>query len=76
MKDTVVLSADLVLDHKAIDKMCVGLYLFVRLLLIEMDIPYSLLSGYSRFPVHEPGNPLAFIGTLLIKRVRIYPTFL
>ncbi|KAJ2934995.1 hypothetical protein H1R20_g2114, partial [Candolleomyces eurysporus] len=52
MKDTVVLSADLVLDHAAIDKI--------------------LLSGYSRFPVHEPGNPLAFIGTLLIKRLLTY----
>ena len=29
-----------------------------------------MLSGYSRFPVHEPGNPTAFIGLLLIKKVR------
>lgn len=29
-----------------------------------------LMSGYSRFPVHEAGNPLAFIGTLLVKKVR------
>ena len=28
----------------------------------------SLTSGYSRFPVHEPGNPLAFQGLLLIKK--------
>lgn len=31
--------------------------------------PHSMMSGYSRFPVHEPGKPLAFIGTLLIKKV-------
>jgi metal transporter CNNM len=31
---------------------------------------FSLLSGYSRIPVHEPGRPLSFIGLLLIKKVR------
>ena len=35
-----------------------------------MDLILRMLSGYSRFPVHEPGNPLAFIGLLLIKKVR------
>jgi hypothetical protein len=30
-----------------------------------------LMSGYSRFPVHEAGKPLAFIGTLLVKKVRV-----
>jgi len=33
---------------------------------------HSLLSGYSRFPVHEAGNPLAFVGLLLIKKVGLY----
>ncbi|KAH7923775.1 DUF21-domain-containing protein [Leucogyrophana mollusca] len=31
-----------------------------------------LTSGYSRFPVHEPGNPLAFLGLLLIKKLLVY----
>ncbi|KAJ8520651.1 hypothetical protein ONZ45_g2570 [Pleurotus djamor] len=31
-----------------------------------------LVSGYSRFPVHEPGKPLAFIGFLLIKKLLAY----
>jgi metal transporter CNNM len=31
---------------------------------------YRLLSGYSRFPIHEPGNSLAFSGLLLVKKVR------
>ncbi|THU94253.1 DUF21-domain-containing protein [Dendrothele bispora CBS 962.96] len=31
-----------------------------------------LLSGYSRFPIHEPGNPLAFVGLLLIKKLIQY----
>ncbi|KAG2024104.1 CBS domain-containing protein [Coprinopsis cinerea AmutBmut pab1-1] len=52
MKDTVILSADTVLDHSAVDAI--------------------LTSGYSRFPVHEPGNPLAFMGTLLIKKLLTY----
>lgn len=31
-----------------------------------------LASGYSRFPIHEPGNPLAFQGLLLIKKLLVY----
>ncbi|KIJ45048.1 hypothetical protein M422DRAFT_167443 [Sphaerobolus stellatus SS14] len=31
-----------------------------------------LSSGYSRFPVHEPGKPLAFIGLLLVKSLLSY----
>jgi len=31
-----------------------------------------LTSGYSRFPVHEPDNPTAFIGLLLIKKLLAY----
>lgn len=31
-----------------------------------------LSSGYSRFPVHEPGKPTSFIGLLLIKKLIDY----
>ncbi|KAL5495799.1 hypothetical protein ACEPAI_1263 [Sanghuangporus weigelae] len=31
-----------------------------------------LVSGYSRFPVHEPGNPKSFLGLLLIKKLLSY----
>ncbi|KAG2127149.1 uncharacterized protein EDB93DRAFT_1109484 [Suillus bovinus] len=31
-----------------------------------------LASGYSRFPIHEPGNPLSFQGLLLIKKLLVY----
>ncbi|KAH7884082.1 hypothetical protein F5I97DRAFT_1930291 [Phlebopus sp. FC_14] len=31
-----------------------------------------LTSGYSRFPVHEPGDPSAFQGLLLIKKLLVY----
>jgi len=39
-------------------------------------IEYLLLSGYSRFPVHEPGNPLAFSGLLLVKKLLTYDSSL
>lgn len=61
-----VLSADTILDHKAVDAM------FVRIVCIYLSSlmrSSSLLSGYSRFPVHEPGNPLAFVGLLIVKKV-------
>ncbi|KAH9992498.1 hypothetical protein BJV74DRAFT_884628 [Russula compacta] len=35
-------------------------------------IEFILLSGYSRFPIHEPGNPLAFSGLLLVKKLLTY----
>ncbi|KIM47333.1 hypothetical protein M413DRAFT_440774 [Hebeloma cylindrosporum] len=52
IQDTMILSADTILDHKAVDAI--------------------LLSGYSRFPVHEAGNPMAFVGLLLIKKLLTY----
>ena len=59
-----ILSADTILDHKAVDAMYVVLPFTLPKLIFR-----SLLSGYSRFPVHEAGNPLAFVGLLLIKKV-------
>jgi hypothetical protein len=61
------LSSDAILDAKMIDVMCVLVEnSWQDTLLIVRD---RLLSGYSRFPVHEPGDPLAFSGLLLIKKV-------
>jgi metal transporter CNNM len=31
-----------------------------------------MMSGYSRFPVHEPGKPESFIGLLLVKKLLKY----
>ena len=39
-------------------------------------LSFRLQSGYSRFPVHESGNPTTFIGLLLIKKVKNYIIFL
>lgn len=30
---------------------------------------HSLSSGYSRFPIHQPGKPMSFVGLLLVKKV-------
>jgi len=35
-------------------------------------IDRMLTSGYSRFPIHEPGKPHAFIGLLLAKKLLVY----
>jgi len=35
-------------------------------------VDYILTSGYSRFPVHQPGKPLSFMGFLLIKKLLRY----
>lgn len=41
-------------------------------ILDHSTIDAMLTSGYSRFPVHKPGNPLAFEGLLLIKKLLMY----
>lgn len=41
-------------------------------ILDHATIDAILTSGYSRFPVHKPGNPLAFEGLLLIKKLLMY----
>ncbi|KAF8168560.1 hypothetical protein B0H34DRAFT_793142 [Crassisporium funariophilum] len=41
-------------------------------ILDDTAVAAILQSGYSRFPVHEPGNPTSFIGLLLIKKLLTY----
>jgi metal transporter CNNM len=72
--DVVTLSADEIMDHKKVDMMWVLVFLAWVIrgrhggLIVCV---FSLTSGYSRFPVHEPGKPQSFIGLLLIKKVSI-----
>jgi len=41
--------------------------------LLDHDmVDHILTSGYSRFPVHEKGKPLSFLGFLLVKRLLLY----
>ncbi|KAF8439366.1 hypothetical protein L210DRAFT_3672866 [Boletus edulis BED1] len=57
IKDVVTLCVDTILDHVTVD---------------AMHSPFSLNSGYSRIPIHESGNPLAFRGLLLVKKLLVY----
>jgi len=41
-------------------------------ILDHKTVDFILSSGYSRFPVHEPGQPFSFIGLLLIKKLLVY----
>lgn len=41
-------------------------------ILDHSTIDAILTSGYSRIPVHKPGNPFAFEGLLLIKKLLMY----
>ncbi|KIK95990.1 hypothetical protein PAXRUDRAFT_826457 [Paxillus rubicundulus Ve08.2h10] len=41
-------------------------------ILDHVTVDTILSSGYSRFPVHEPNDPLAFRGLLLIKKLLVY----
>jgi len=36
------------------------------------NISSRLRGGYSRIPVHEPGNTLSFVGLLLLKKLLVY----
>lgn len=38
----------------------------------QSKIDELLATGYSRFPVHAPGNPTAFVGLLLLKKLLRY----
>ncbi|KAL0950526.1 hypothetical protein HGRIS_007334 [Hohenbuehelia grisea] len=43
-----------------------------ELILDHKMVDHLLTSGYSRFPVHEPDDKLAFVGFLLIKKLLTY----
>ena len=47
---------------------CTFILTQITLLLIPQSLN-RLNSGYSRIPVHEQGDPLAFRGLLLVKKV-------
>jgi len=38
----------------------------------QQKLETLIRSGFSRFPVHEPGRPLAFVGLLLVKKLLTY----
>ncbi|KAH9172890.1 hypothetical protein EDB89DRAFT_1962930 [Lactarius sanguifluus] len=68
-----ILNGVLELNTKRIEKIMTPMKDVVTLssdtILDAKMIESLLFSGYSRLPVHEPGNPLAFLGLLLVKKV-------
>jgi len=71
-----ILNGVLELNEKSVDEIMTPMKDVVTLpadtILDEKLIETILMSGYSRFPVHEPGNPDAFVGLLLIKKLLRY----
>ncbi|KAI9436968.1 hypothetical protein H4582DRAFT_369107 [Lactarius indigo] len=71
-----ILNGVLELNTKSVEKIMTPMKDVVTLssdtILDAKTIESLLLSGYSRFPVHEPGNSLAFSGLLLVKKLLTY----
>ncbi|KAH9016154.1 hypothetical protein EDB85DRAFT_2021627 [Lactarius pseudohatsudake] len=71
-----ILNGVLELNIKSVEKIMTPMKDVVTLssdtILDAKMIESLLFSGYSRFPVHEPGNTLAFSGLLLVKKLLTY----
>lgn len=71
-----ILNGVLELNTKSVEQIMTPMKDVVNLssdtMLDHKAVDSILLSGYSRFPVHEPGNPLSFVGTLLVKKLLTY----
>ncbi|KAH9065016.1 hypothetical protein EDB87DRAFT_1803780 [Lactarius vividus] len=71
-----ILNGVLELNTKSVEKIMTPMKDVVTLssdtILDAKMIESLLFSGYSRFPVHEPGNTLAFSGLLLVKKLLTY----
>jgi len=71
-----ILNGVLELNTKKVERIMTPMTNVVTLssdtILDAKTIESLLLSGYSRFPVHEPGNPLSFSGLLLVKKLLTY----
>jgi metal transporter CNNM len=68
-----ILSGVLELGNKRADTIMTPLKDVVTIsaddVLDHQKLEFLLMSGFSRFPVHEPGRPLAFVGLLLVKKL-------
>ncbi|KAJ3997193.1 hypothetical protein F5050DRAFT_1799207 [Lentinula boryana] len=71
-----ILNGVLELNTKSVEEIMTPIKDVVKLsadtILDHKTLDAILSSGYSRFPIHEPGNPLAFVGLLLIKKLLQY----
>lgn len=68
-----ILSGVLELGNKRADTIMTPLKDVVTIsaddVLDHQKLEFLLMSGFSRFPVHEPGRLLAFVGLLLVKKL-------
>ncbi|KAF8798397.1 DUF21-domain-containing protein [Phlegmacium glaucopus] len=75
-EELAILNGVLELNTKEVERIMTPLRDVVILstddILDHTAIASILQSGYSRFPVHEPGKPTSFIGLLLIKKLLTY----
>ncbi|KAJ7057196.1 hypothetical protein C8F01DRAFT_1257114 [Mycena amicta] len=71
-----ILNGALELGKKSVEQIMTPMKDVVTLdgdvILDDKLLEFILNSGYSRFPVHEKGNPDAFIGLLLVKKLLRY----
>ncbi|KAJ3877619.1 hypothetical protein F5051DRAFT_407942 [Lentinula edodes] len=71
-----ILNGVLELNTKSVESIMTPMKDVVKLsadtILDHKTLDAILSSGYSRFPIHEPSNPLAFVGLLLIKKLLQY----
>ncbi|KAK0445604.1 uncharacterized protein EV420DRAFT_920435 [Desarmillaria tabescens] len=71
-----ILSGVLELNSKNVEEIMTRMEDTVTLskdtILDHSTVDKIIMSGYSRFPVHEPDNPLAFVGLLLVKKLINY----
>ncbi|KAI3610831.1 hypothetical protein WG66_006775 [Moniliophthora roreri] len=71
-----ILNGVLELNNKNIEQIMTPMKDVVTLsadkILDHETLDQILTSGYSRFPVHEPGHPTAFLGLLLVKKLLQY----
>ncbi|EPS99663.1 hypothetical protein FOMPIDRAFT_1163886 [Fomitopsis schrenkii] len=71
-----ILNGVLELNNKHVDELMTPMEDVVTIssdrILDHDTVDFILRSGYSRIPVHQPGQPLAFVGILLIKKLSVY----
>lgn len=71
-----ILSGVLELNSKNVEELMTRMEDVVTLskdtILDHNTVDKIIMSGYSRFPVHDPENPLGFVGLLLVKKLITY----
>ncbi|KAK0189383.1 hemolysin [Armillaria mellea] len=71
-----ILSGVLELNSKNVEELMTRMEDVVTLskdtILDHNTVDRIIMSGYSRFPVHKPENPLDFVGLLLVKKLITY----